>query len=98
MRWWLLLFILWASPALAQWVEFTPCGLADFERGEVSEAFSGPAPNILSYWIWAPYVVAVFEIKGHPRSKVWCSQIQAISGTRLVIGTADEVLKKLGKK
>lgn len=101
MRWWLLLFILWASPALAQWVEFTPCGLKLVEEEEeerVSQAFKGPAPNLLSYTVWVPYVVSVIEIKPVARDKVICSEIITVKGNRYVLGTKNEVLKKLGKK
>lgn len=98
MRGWLLLFILWAPPALAQWVEFTPCGLTLVEGERVSQAFKGPAPNLPSYWVWVPYVVAVIAIKPVEHDTVVCSEVITVKGGRYVLGTVDEVLKKLGKK
>ncbi len=98
MRWWLLLFILWVFPALAQWVEFVPCGLTLTDGERSRQAFKGPAPNLSSYWVWAPYVVAVMAIKPVEQDKTVCSEIITVKGNRYVIGTTDEVLKRLGKK
>lgn len=98
MRWWLLLFILWASPALAQWVNLVPCGQKILDGNIPQDAFKGPAPNLPVYWVWVPYVVAIIEIKPKDHDTVVCSEVQTVQGARLVLGTADEVLKKLGKK
>lgn len=96
---WAFLIILWASPALAQWVEFTPCGLKDpFKHALPYEVPEGPASSIGPYWVWVPAVVAVMGVKRTIHTEVDCSMVHTFKEAVLVIGTTDEVLKKLGKK
>lgn len=99
MKWVLVGLFAVSLPALAQWAKFTPCGLSDPLEGSYPiETPEGPAPNVGPYWVWAPLVVSVMGLRGPLKARVQCSLVTTVSGTRLVIGTPDEVLRKLGKK
>ena len=99
MRWWFLLCTFCASPALAQWVQFTPCGLEDPQSHEYAFGVpEGPSRNLGPYWVWAPSVVSVMGFKNIPQDGVRCSHIRTVGGEVLVIGSPSEVLERLVKK
>lgn len=95
---WLLLILLLSihSVGLCQWVEFQACGLEAAEESPY-ESFSGPAESIRSFFVWAPTVTHVTSftpnvIRG---SRIECVVLTVGTNGLIVIGSTEDVLKKL---